>query len=353
MPISPVLRQEIEGAFEVIRTRSTAHEIVFICPQPGCGDKSGNRSVNIRTAKTNCWRCNVAGDFTAWASRLGYHFSSSGGAGMGTMLADMLPDLNVKPKLFLPPVRTLALPPGFTTLESEPKSCYTRFIGNMAKRKNLDLQSFVDVGAGFTRDDPEWEPFCIFPVREYGTVVYYQGRTYSEEPGEKTKRFPFREKVPYGSRYWLYNIDELMETKAQCVIVVESILNVLSLRKKIAEMGVNGIVPVAAFKHSLSKEQIIKLVRCKHLKEICLLYDHDAIDSSWKSGPRISRVRVSVAEMPAGEGNSRLDPNDDVDLAWEAFEKRRSIDMSSSSAHAIKNLGLNVGGKDVRVLYQK
>lgn len=353
MPISPILRQEIEGAFEVIKTRSTAYEIVFICPQPGCGDKSGNRSVNMRSGKTNCWRCNVAGDFVSWANRIGYHFSSGSSVGLGTSLADMMPKGNDMPVLFLPPVRRLPLPEGFTLLTDEPKSCYTRFIGNMAKRKHLDLQSFMDAGAGFTRDDPEWEPFCIFPVREYNTVVYYQGRTYSEEPGEKTKRFPFRDKVPYGSRYWLYNLDELIETKAKTAIVVESILNVLSLRRKIAQMGVKGIVPVAAFKHSLSKEQIAKLTRCTHLKEICLLYDHDAIDASWKSGVRITRAQVSIAEMPEGDGNSRMDPNDDVDAAWVAFENRKFLNVPSSSAQAIKKLGLNIGGKDVRVLYQK
>jgi len=354
MPISPVLRQEIEGTFEIIKTRSTHLEIVFLCPQPGCGDKTGNRSVNIRSGKTNCWRCNVAGDFVSWANKLGFHFSSSSGeAGMGVSLADMLPDLNASTKLFLPPVRPLALPKGFTPLTKEPKSCYTRFIGDMARRKNLDLRTFRDAGAGFTREDPEWEPFCIFPVREYNTVVYYQGRTYSEEPGEKTKRFPGRDKVPYGSRYWLYNIDELRDTKARCAIVVESILNVLSLRNKIENIGVNGIVPVAAFKHSMSKEQIAKLLRCPDLEEICLLYDHDAIAASWKSGPRISRMRVSVAEMPAGEDNSRMDPNDDVEAAWQAFEERKAISMNSSSVEAIEKLGLNLGGRDVRVLYRK
>ena len=327
--ISPSLRQQIESTFEVVRHRCSQDELAIVCPEPGCGDKSGNRGINLSSGRTNCWRCNKGGDFVAWARRLGYLFDSSSTSGVS--VEALLPQAH-RPGLFLPPVRRARMPAGFTALAREPKSVYARLIGEMAVRKNLTLKDFMDVGAGFTRTDEVWEPYCIFPVTEYQLPVYYQGRIYAEtEPGQRTKRFPARDQLSYGSRYWLYNIDEFLAQEAPIVIVVESILNVLSLRKKLAQERVSGVVPVAAFKHSLSREQAAKLVRCPHLKEICLLYDHDAIAASWQSAPRLS-ARVSIARMPAGPDNRRLDPNDDVDAAWQAFCERQEFSKLSNLA---------------------
>ena len=75
MQLSPQkLRALVEGAFTVIPSRCTRDEIVFLCPEPGCQDQSGNRSVNVHTLVTNCWRCNRAGNFLNWAHKLGHEF---------------------------------------------------------------------------------------------------------------------------------------------------------------------------------------------------------------------------------------------------------------------------------------
>lgn len=320
--IGPLLKQEIENTFEIIRGRSNQNELTFICPQPGCGDTNGNRSVNLKNGKTNCWRCNVGGDFIAWAKRLGLRFANTEDASSTLSLKQLF---EIKPEIrsILPVVAEVKLPKGFTKLTDEPDSVYTRLIGEMAVRKNLMLEDFIEAGCGFVRDGL-WEPFAIFPVVEYGTVVYYQGRTYAEEPGDRTKKFPSNSEVKYGAKYWIYNIDEARAKKAKKLIVVESILNVLSLRWYLREQGVTDTVPVAAFKHKVSMEQFFKLSRITGVEEVCLLFDHDAIAESWADASKFTnKFKITVAEMPLGDGNKKLDPNDNVELAWKVFNERR------------------------------
>lgn len=320
--IGPLLKREIETTFNVVRQRSNQNELTFICPQPGCGDSNGNRSVNLKNGKTSCWRCNVGGDFINWARKLGIRFSNAADVTSNLSLKELF---DIKPEIrsILPVVAEVKLPAGFTRMADEPKNVYTRLIGEMAVRKNLLPEDLSAVGCGFTSVAPRWEAYAIFPVIEYGTVVYYQGRTYSEEPGDRTKKFPSNAEVTYGARYWIYNIDEVIAKKPRTVILVESILNVLSLKWYMAEQGVTDVVPVAVFKHKVSDEQFFKLSRMDHIQEICLMFDHDAIGASWRGAIKfVNRFKITVAEIPAGEDNKRLDPNDNVELAWKCFLTR-------------------------------
>lgn len=320
--IGPLLKQEIENTFEIVRSLCTQNELVFICPQPGCGDTKGKRSVNLKNSKTNCWRCNVGGDFVQWAKRLGIRLANGEDAGSTLSLKELF---EIKPEVrsILPVVADVKLPKGFATCAEEPDSVYTRLIGEMAVRKNLFLEDFIEAGCGFTREGM-WEPFAIFPVIEYGATVYYQGRTYAEEPGERSKKFPSNTEVKYGAKYWVYNIDEVRANNAKTVIVVESILNVLSLRWYLRELGVTDIVAVAVFKHKVSLEQFIKLSRVTGVEEVCLLFDHDAIVESWNDAKKFTnRFRITVAEMPQDEKNEKMDPNDNVAVAWKVFNERK------------------------------
>jgi len=335
------LRQLIEANFEVVRDRSSDREVVILCPESGCGDQSGNRSINLKSGKTNCWKCNVAGTFAVWAKRHGYHFDEDDVSGMS--LEDMK-NWKAAEASFLPTVREVDLPKGFTRMSDEPDSAYTRFITRMAKRKNLGKRDMLDAGVGFTREG-RWEPYAIFPVFEDNVPVYWQGRLYSEEPGEKTKKFPYNDEVKYGARYWLYNIDELRQTRAPVVVVVEAILNVLSLKRFFREEGIKDIVAVAAFKHSVSAEQMLKLNQCRWLQEVVLLFDHDATDQSWRGSQKMANhLKVSVAEMPVDDGNNKLDPNDDVELAWDAIEDRVPYTSLNSKKQRYESL-LNKGSK--------
>jgi hypothetical protein len=229
-------------------------------------------------------------------------------------------------------IQEVELPKGFTPILRNPKSIYTKLITKMAHRKNLEYQDLTEAGVGYTMDDPRWEPFAIFPVYEYDTCVYFQGRTYVDVPGETTKRFPSRNQIKWGAGYWVYNIDTVRAVRPTTVIIVESILNVLSLRWKLRELGWSDVVPVCVFKHHLSQVQAIKLLRCKGVKEFCLLFDHDAIEKTWQSVGYIgNKVKVTVAEMPMKDGNKKLDPNDDVEAAIDAIEKRSLYTTASVS----------------------
>lgn len=321
------LKATVKSLFTVVRERSTDEEIVIICPQPGCGDATGNRSVSVKNGKTSCWKCNVGGDFVRWARRLGYSVEDNVSA------ASIKEVINLRPeqRSILPVVTDVKLPEGFTKCRDSLKSVRTRLIGEMAVRKNLALQDMLDCDAGWTSKNPLWEPFTIFPVYEYGKVVYYQGRTYCDVPDETTKKFPSRHELKWGARYWIYNIDALMKHEARVALVVESILNVLSLKKLFRKLGIKHIVPVAVFKHAVSYEQYVKLSRVRHLEEVCMLFDHDAVALSWKDAQKFTNMfKITVAEMPAGEGNARLDPNDDVELAWNVFQQRHPYRLTRS-----------------------
>jgi hypothetical protein len=338
------LKFEVEAMFEVVRDRSSDTELVFICPVPGCGDKSGNRSVNLKTGKTNCWRCGQGGDFVKWAKFLGYEVDGSlGGAGIDEV-EGMLKLLEPKREVITPVATGVQLPKGFTLLSKEPHGVYTDAIESMANRKNLELHDFVEVGAGFTRYGA-WEPYCVFPVYEFGRLVYYQGRTYAESPGERSKKFPSRKELPLGARYWVYNIDALADPGVTSALVVESILNVLSLKKEFKALGIKHVVPIAVFKHKVSRPQFAKILRFSNLKELCLLFDRDATALSWQSAPQIiNRIRLTVAEMPYVAGKKTLDPNDDVVAAVEAFRSRKDYRFSTDAALKLRQFEESLAG---------
>ena len=320
----PPLKSLIESLFEVVPFRSTHEELTFICATPGCGDQTGNRSVNLRTGKTYCFRCNTGGDFVVWARWLGFSIDDTGRAAGST--AQEIADLINRPaqSTLMPTAATIDMPEGFTLFEDAPDSVYTRMAAKLAERKNLHLEDFMAAGAGFTLRDDRWEPYCIFPVIEAGRTVYYQGRSYDDELVEgKTKCFPSRQEAPLGSRNWVYNIDALKEKAAKVAVVVESILNVLSLQRRLAELGWRDFVPICVFKHAVSRVQHWKITRYRHLTEFCFLYDFDAIAAAWRACDGVDDLlRVTVAEMP-DLGNAKLDPNDNVDAAVDAIRDRR------------------------------
>lgn len=323
------LRQQIGEIFEIVPNRCTATEIVIICPEPGCGDKSGNRGISLKNGQTSCWRCNKGGPFSAWARRLGHDIpdidDSASVSEVDKLMAEM-----AAPGVTTPVTSGLPLPAGFTKIADDPGSVYTRLIGKMARRKNLDLDDFVRAGVGFTRTDPLWEPYAIFPIDEWGRTVYYQGRTYRDIPGEPTKRFPSNKACQFGSKYWVYNIDEARRRKARTLVVVESILNVLSLEREVRRHAAESeVVPVAVFKHKASAPQLAKLAQLHHARELCLLFDSDATADAWKQARLMAgRLSVTVAEMPKTE-NARFDANDDAEAAWAAVENRRAFNPVS------------------------
>lgn len=338
----PALRQTIESLFQVVRDRSTADEVVIMCPHPGCGDDTGNRSVNIKTGRTNCWRCNHGGNFISWARFLGYTVKDDGIIAIRP-IDEMVFEGRDKEEAPLPVIADIALPSGFKVCDPKRYSVYTELIMEMAERKNLTAADFYEAGVGYTEQSARWEKFAIFPVREYGRTVYYQGRTYCDVPGESTKQFPTRQEAPHSAKYWIYNIDAARKPNVHTVIAMESILNVLSMRWYMRELGVTDVVPVCVFKHYLSAPQARKLTMIPNLREICLLYDHDALRSSWEKSPMISdRIRVSIAQMPPGPGGKKNDPNDDVETAWAAFETRLLSDGVSVLASRIGSLGEQV-----------
>lgn len=336
------LKAEIEALFTVVPGRSNYDELVIICPVKDCNDKTGNRSVNLKNGATNCWRCGKASrNFIQFAKRLGYEMSEDVAPVISAGEADKLLESldNDRHKILVPVSSDCKLPRGFIECREEKDSVYTRLIGKMAVKKNLELRDMFEAGVGFTRDDPVWEPYAIFPIVEWGRVVYYQGRLYRSEPGQSTKRFPSNKQHALGSKYWVYNIDEVRAKIARTVIVVESILNVLSLRKKLRELRIGGVVPVAVFKHKLSAPQVQKLLMCDHISEIVILYDSDATETAWREGSLlVNKKKVSIAEMPAVPGKPNLDANDNSELAVEAFLKRKPYSQASSLLKTLNTL---------------
>ena len=194
----------------------------------------------------------------------------------------------------------------------------------MANKKNLSLEDFVEARCHWTNEyfEPpaDWRRYCIFPVYEFNRLVYYQGRTYEMNSDIKgTKLFPSKASVPAGSKYWVYNWDEASKPNVSVVIVVESILNVLSLKKALKALGVDWAAPVAIFKHHISPVQVNK-IQLLGAEEVCLMFDGDAVKSMWEEARKLlSTKKVSIAEMPVG-----VDANDDANLALQRFENRKS-----------------------------
>jgi len=203
----------------------------------------------------------------------------------------------------------------------------------MAARKNLTLEDFERVGAGYT-EEGKWEPYCIFPVyypfRACTTepmVTYYQGRAYLEEtvPG---KRFPGRHDVEFGMGHQYFWHPDYNPREAKVIIVVESVLNVLSLVRIFEEKSVDDpIAPVCVFKSGITTEQCIRLRdECEQAEEFCFLFDHDATRKADEAATRLRHLNTTrtytVAQMPDTCG-PKTDPNDDAEAALQAILKRR------------------------------
>jgi hypothetical protein len=317
------IRTFVEQNFDVIRERSSQDEIVFLCGT--CNDSSGNRSVNVKTGLTSCWKCNIGGTIKSYAKRVGIEFNIDDRQGTtdSQEIEQSLNELRTgRAKGQVEIVTEVELPHGFTPLTLEGNDTPHRLARAMARRKNLDMQALVEAGAGVAPDNPLWSPYVIFPVIEWGRVVYYQGRTMLDPPGGSTKKFPSRKLLPRGSRYWIYNIDELRERGGKA-IAVESILNVLSLKIELQYRGITEFVPIGVFKHKLSPEQCSKLRRVKKVEELVFLYDADATASADAEAVRLvnSFELTSVAPMPVD------DANDNAQLAVDQILARRKPEV--------------------------
>lgn len=326
---SSQLKREIASVFEVVKDRSTPDEICIICPVPGCQDRTGNRHINVKTLKTHCWRCAdpQPHHLKSLLRLVGVEFEDSRVLEPGELVFETR-----RFREALTPVQVVPLPAGFQLLSENRNSCYWRFCKAMAERKHLAIEDLEEAGAGFTREGV-WEPYCIFPVYEptWGgqRTAYYQGRTYSDEGFESTKRFPSKQQVRYGPSYWVYNLGALEGKQVELVVVVESILNVLSLRRRLRELELGtAVAPVCVFTHRLSPAQVAKLRRYRHVKEFCLLFDSDSTALAETTALRLSpNMTVTVARMPHGtntDGSVRFtnDANDDVDTALRAIADR-------------------------------
>lgn len=329
----------------VVYDRCTSAEVVIICPQ--CNDSSGNRSVSTSTLLTNCWRCHVGGPLAGWSRKAGYPIDLENIEAPSSIkvdeMAEVIESLDqvgvpVKPSGYVPSV---ILPRGFTRVIDDPNCAYSRLIGKMAIRKGLNFDILSKAGVGYTKLDRKWEPFAIFPVFEWERPVYYQGRTYIDLPGASTKLFPTNKECPISSKFWLYNIDKVPQIQliGGIIILVESILNVLSLEVELAHRQIVNVVPVAVFKHKLSSPQREKLIatmararlRGNPVKEVCVMYDGRTKDEivSGKTGDAAitaredasalsSVVSTSVVDLP-----DKLDPNDNPSLAVNYFLNRK------------------------------
>lgn len=320
------LKIEVSSNFQVVKERSTNDELMILCPVPGCGDQTGNRSVNLKTQKTHCWRCGrkQPSHIKSLFRLMGIELEDSGILEPDELRAI----LSEKPNKAMTPIQEVPLPEGFVPLSENRKSCYWRFCQNMAERKHLTIEDFEEAGAGFTREG-EWEPFCIFPVREGPRLVYYQGRTYSDEGFDKTKKFPSKKVVPYGASYWVYGLDALRTPSLELVIVVESILNYLSIKKRLRDEDLlESVMPICVFTHYVTRSQVLKMLRYKHVKEWCLLFDSDSTHLAEETALNLGSIMpITVASMPHGinaDGSPREtnDANDDVNAGMRAVYSR-------------------------------
>jgi hypothetical protein len=341
------LQRFIETTFQVARDRCTHNEIVFVCPWPGCGDETGNRGVNLDTGLTNCWRCNVGGHIFSFLRQLGYDPDTI------KELAAQVPAqpfrLRLQSYRKKHQSRQVYLPEGFTFLSDDkpvgnrPHSIYYTLIEAMARRKKLTVEDLIEAKAGYTRVDTEWEAYCIFPVYSWNRLVYFQGRAYTDEEGQPNKRFPSNDQVELGASFWIYEEDVLRQEWVRRVVVVESILNVLSLRKKFRQMNVKDVAVVSTFSSTVSTRHWEKLLRGKQIEEICLLFDADATEKAWKAARRASfhhpnRVKFTIADMPFAP-ETKIDPNDEPDAAYAAWEKRKVYTETTGLARRLRKAG--------------
>lgn len=332
-----MLRQLLEANFNAVAAKHRGDEFCIICPD--CDDKSGHRSVNLKTGATNCFLCHKGGHISRWLKQHGVDVDEVESAVTATgdwmEMFERLDNVCPRRTTLRGWTADAKLPRGFTPLArirpqpGKPENIYFTLIADMAARKHLDVEDLIAAGAGFTMDDPKWEPYCIFPVKAYGDLRYYQGRTYTDKPDLPTKRFPSKEYFPEGMTAHLYGFDEMRQDSCQRIIVVESILNVLSLRKKLAALGWHDVQPVCCWHSNVSATHWWLIGRNKQLKEVCIMFDHDAAAKAWKAADKFlsehtPRFKVSIAEMPATCGRT-TDPNDDVEAAIRACESRRQF----------------------------
>jgi hypothetical protein len=318
------LRRLLEQNFDVISDRSNSDEVTIVCPQPNCQDRSGNFAIDLKKGVVHCWRCNYGNHVIPFLRSHDVEVDSESLEEIvtATPLDQLESELSEQEA---PTNHQVELPEGFTLLSQEPKNIRTLLIAQMAERKHLYLDDFVEAGTGFTRLG-DWEPFAIFPVYEMGRLVYYQGRTYAKRfEGKITKKFPSKKELPFGAGHWVYGYDRIIQPHVRKIIIVESILNVLSLRWELKCQRVTDTEPVAVFKHNISNRQHRKLL-ASSADEFCIMYDGDATKHAWEEAQKLSgHRRATVATMPIN-----VDANDNVELAYQRFLAREQFSAANA-----------------------
>ena len=112
----------------------------------------------------------------------------------------------------------------------------------------------------------------------------------------------------------LYNYDTVIEGVTDTVIILEGVMDVIAITRKLELYDNSSIVPVATFGKKISDVQIFKL-QAKGVKTVILGYDGDAINATAKIAEQLNEYfDTFVAYIP--------DPTSDFDSMdfWEIFD---------------------------------
>jgi len=258
--------------------------------------------------KTNCPRCGDREEKLYWNTekRVGccFHsecpwFKDRGGVTeyrLRAYLSDQGAEVFIPEVVKAAPEADLKLPEGFRTLadmrrrDSEPIYDYLDSRG--LRKKILDRAR-----VGYVREGKMWG-YIIFPVfNPDGEVIYWQGRRFKKrKPKFYNPKSSIKGELVYQIR---------SERKPEYVVVVESIINALTL-----ESGWEGsdVVIMATLGKGLSEYQKSRiLVYEKSVKELWLGLDPDAIRETLEFARYVGTfTKVRIPRFPEGEDINSL-----------------------------------------------
>lgn len=256
----------------------------YISDCPYC-EKSKHFYINRSSQRWDCKKCGEEGNIVKLLHYLGKLFLLGEFKSLERSKIKLLSEFseNIETEEYEePPIRKMPL--GFKRVLSDEYLKSRRF-------KKINFQQNT---IGYSNLIPSLNNYVLFSVVEDGECRGYVAR-YTKNISKDDKK-TLRYKNDKGAKFsnLIFGYDEIIENKTNTVIIVEGIIDKITLDNVLELNKQDDIKAVCTFGKKISFSQTIKLIR-KNVKNIILLLDYDAIKEMKKHGTRLeSNFNVEI-----------------------------------------------------------
>lgn len=308
----------------------SGNNVIYVCPNPNCGDTSGHLYVDYVKNKWHCFHCNIGGRSISSLLRYLNIYADYDYEGLyrdrdksldevislsrinkTEKVVEYSTDLNILTMYYLNHVKLLS-PAARKYLHHRGISdemitylCISEGINRYGETLSIGDQTF---------QGRDYSGRIMIPsLRKDGTISYYLGRDYTNTKPNKYSNAP--QEIGVASEdVWSLDI-----INSRIIIICEGVMTAISVNRALGKT-----IACATYGKSIAKNSSNIDVRVtsqgekllnKKFDTYIMFYDKDALDESWKSAKYLydRGANVRVVQIPEDMYGPKADANDMTD----------------------------------------